>query len=409
MTGQKAQDVLISQFNNKKIKITLNGETLQELPKKNFVNKDVINDILTNQLDTQSAAAWPLGLFKHQDIDIKSIFNHDEIQKAEEPLKNWINGYNQNKEDAKNANIAYENDTFVIKPEYEGTKIQTDKASVKILDAIENNKEEVNLDDCFVQPTLTKDDPKLQESLTNLQNISNIKAQYKFNNQTVTIPNSEIIQWLEVDDKGNITVNQDEVKDFVKKMSDKYNTQGKNYTFNSTKQGEVQVPCNVYSWSIDNKKEPTALANAILKGEDFTRIPITKGSASANGPFIGKTYIEVDKTNQHMWLYKDGKVVIETDVVTGKPGQDTPTGVFYVWKKEKNAILRGPGYASPVSYWMPIDWEGVGIHDSNWQTAYGGTRWRDGFGSHGCINTPPAIMAQLFNATPEGTPVIVIN
>lgn len=27
-------------------------------------------------------------------------------------------------------------------------------------------------------------------------------------------------------------------------------------------------------------------------------------------------------------------------------------------------------------YWMPVDWTGVGIHDSDWQPAYGGDLWK---------------------------------
>ena len=128
---------------------------------------------------------------------------------------------------------------------------------------------------------------------------------------------------------------------------------------------------------------------------------------------LGTTYVEVDKTNQHMWYYKDGKLQISTDVVTGKPsgGNTTPTGVFYVWNKQRNATLRGKNddgsnYASPVNYWMPIDYTGVGLHDASWQPKFGGD-WYKTHGSHGCVNTPPATMKKLFEAVPVGTPVVV--
>ncbi|MFS6998622.1 L,D-transpeptidase family protein [Carnobacterium maltaromaticum] len=61
-----------------------------------------------------------------------------------------------------------------------------------------------------------------------------------------------------------------------------------------------------------------------------------------------------------------------------------------MWNREPNAILRGVDYETPVKYWMPIDWDGVGIHDSNWQPAYGGNLYLT-VGSHGCINTPPGV------------------
>lgn len=49
---------------------------------------------------------------------------------------------------------------------------------------------------------------------------------------------------------------------------------------------------------------------------------------------------------------------------------------------------------------------GVGIHDSDWQTSYGGDLWKTR-GSHGCVNTPPSVMKELYGLVSEGTPVIV--
>ena len=125
-----------------------------------------------------------------------------------------------------------------------------------------------------------------------------------------------------------------------------------------------------------------------------------QGGTTADHPLIEDTYIEVDLENQHMWYYKDGKVALETDIVSGKPTTPTPAGVFYVWNKEEDATLKGTNddgtpYESPVNYWMPIDWTGVGIHDSDWQPEYGGDLWKTR-GSHGCINTPPSVMKELF-------------
>ena len=153
------------------------------------------------------------------------------------------------------------------------------------------------------------------------------------------------------------------------------------------------------------------LTKQILEGKDFTRSPIVTGATTADKPLIDKTYIEVDLQNQHMWYYKDGKVALETDIVSGKPSSPTPPGVNYVWSKETNKTLKGKNddgtdYASPVKYWMPIDWTGVGLHDSDWQPEYGGELWKTR-GSHGCVNTPPDVMSRLFDMVEVGTPVLV--
>ncbi len=144
--------------------------------------------------------------------------------------------------------------------------------------------------------------------------------------------------------------------------------------------------------------ETEALKKAILTGQDFTRSPIVQGGTTADHPLIEDTYIEVDLVNQHMSYYQDGKVALETDIVSGKPYTYTCWGLLGI--KKKNATLKGTNgngtpCGSPVNYWMPIDWTGVGIHDSGWQSEYGGDLWKTR-GSHRCINTPPSVMKDIF-------------
>ena len=84
------------------------------------------------------------------------------------------------------------------------------------------------------------------------------------------------------------------------------------------------------------------MKKAILTGQDFTRSPIVQGGTTADHPLIEDTYIEVDLENQHMWYYKDGKLIVSTDVVTGyKNAHDTPTGLYYVINKASPAELVG--------------------------------------------------------------------
>ena len=83
----------------------------------------------------------------------------------------------------------------------------------------------------------------------------------------------------------------------------------------------------------------------------------------------------------------------------------TPAGVNYVNNKQRNRVLRGEGYASPVKYWVPVK-GAIGIHDANWRSEFGGEIYKTN-GSHGCINTPTEIMSQLYDAVEIGTPVIM--
>ena len=121
---------------------------------------------------------------------------------------------------------------------------------------------------------------------------------------------------------------------------------------------------------------------------------------------IGNTYVEVNLTKQHIWCYKDGALVAEGDIVTGNvsSGWETPQGVYKLKSKERDRILRGPGYASPVTYWMPFN-GGIGLHDATWRNSFGGSIYKNN-GSHGCINLPYNVASKIYNSIKVGDPIV---
>ena len=66
-----------------------------------------------------------------------------------------------------------------------------------------------------------------------------------------------------------------------------------------------------------------------------------------------------------------------------------------------------PEYETPVSYWARVTWSGIGFHDATWQSAFGGQRYRQGYGSHGCINMPLGAVSQFYRMIHVGCPVLI--
>jgi lipoprotein-anchoring transpeptidase ErfK/SrfK len=120
-------------------------------------------------------------------------------------------------------------------------------------------------------------------------------------------------------------------------------------------------------------------------------------------PFSG-TYVEIDLTRQLLTYVRYGEILVQTDVVTGSPGRNTPAGTWYVLSKATNVTLVGVDYAVPVSYWMPFTRMGHGMHDANWHQIFGGTRYQT-VGSHGCVNMPPVQAAKLYSVISTGTQI----
>lgn len=130
---------------------------------------------------------------------------------------------------------------------------------------------------------------------------------------------------------------------------------------------------------------------SVRNGERVEREPLyfARGYATGRpGEDIGSSYVEIDMGNQHLYLYIDGEIILESDFVSGNisRGFGTPAGVFGLTYKERNATLRGENYTTPVDYWMPFNGN-IGMHDAGWRRSFGGDIYMRN-GSHGCINLP---------------------
>ncbi|PRR81179.1 L,D-transpeptidase [Clostridium vincentii] len=116
--------------------------------------------------------------------------------------------------------------------------------------------------------------------------------------------------------------------------------------------------------------------------------------------------MEINLTKQHLWFYKNGKLITDGDVITGLPTKDseTPTGIYQLKYKAKNATLKGEGYSVPVAVFMPFN-AGIGIHGLGNRPLFGGSVYLKN-GSQGCINCPSSLVKTIYNNIDAGTPVV---
>ena len=99
----------------------------------------------------------------------------------------------------------------------------------------------------------------------------------------------------------------------------------------------------------------------------------------------------------------------ESDFVSGNvaKGHTTPGGAFMLTYKTMNAVLRGPDYETPVTYWMPFNGD-IGMHDLTSRKAFGGDIYKTR-GSHGCINLPYTAAKKIYETIDKGYCVLVYN
>src|SRR6266496_6737767 len=138
----------------------------------------------------------------------------------------------------------------------------------------------------------------------------------------------------------------------------------------------------------------------------------------------GAPKVVVHIGEQKAYFYKGKRVVGESTVSTGKPGFSTPPGRYHVISKDRNHVSSEFGdyvddYGKVVESSVDArkDPQPPGTHFDGAQMPYcmhfnGGYAMHEGYvpryaASHGCIRLPKRMAQHFFDASPEGTTVIV--
>ncbi|WP_341780117.1 L,D-transpeptidase family protein [Levilactobacillus sp. HBUAS70063] len=412
-TADQAATKLKSALKNQQLTLKDGSKTVATF-KTQKVNLKVTSKQALNQLIAkQNVWSWPAHVTTATADSIElnaSDANQHSIKSLATSLATKAN---KTRTAAKDAKFTYQDGQYVVTKEQAGDQLDAAKLATSITTAIEHGKTTVNVSKDYIKPAVTVNSTSFKTAKAKATAITKESYVYKLSGHKITIPAETLASWLTMKN-GKLATDTTAITQYLTKLSSKYGTINKTRTFKSTKRGTVKVKAGLYGWSIKVKSETPTLSKLVLAGKGMNRTPAIQGSGyHSNGTDIGNSYVEVDKVNQHMWVYKNGKLVVSTDVVTGLPttAHHTPTGVWVIWSKQRNTTLRGQNdngssYASKVKYWMPIDDTGVGIHDSPWQPQYGGT-WYKKHGSHGCVNTPPSEVKLVYKNVSVGTPVIV--
>ena len=275
---------------------------------------------------------------------------------------------------------------------------------------------EENREQCYRSIPYSEDMKDTLAKWQGVQAFQDFQMTYLFGDRQEVIDANVVSDWMALDDDGQIVfdgnnkpvLDETLIEEYVAYLSETYDTVGMEREFQATSGKIVTLSGGSYGNAIDIEKEYAFLLNAFLNGAGGTRIPEYRSEVWEKGEDdIGSTYVEVDMGEQHMYYYQDGELVIDTPVVTGNHsrGWDTPAKVCHVYFKQKNRVLRGRNYATPVKYWMAVDGN-IGIHDATWRKEFGGDIYLTD-GSHGCINTPLEIMSEMYEIVEKGTPVIL--
>ena len=428
MSLDEAKEKLLSRAEN--YKLTL----VEQDFKKEVINGDDIDleasasSAFDELLDIQSGMMWALNLLQdnHKTLDDDMIsFTYDDglLSDVIDELECIDPQYPI---EVKDAEIVLSEGKFVISPESVGNTAHRDELEEAVAEAISEQRETLDLEEAGVydMPEVYSDDPDLLAQKELYDEINDMVITLKFGDKNVPIGVKTTCGWIKADKQNDGTyklgVIDKPIKAYVKTLAETYDTYDKTKYFKAHSGNVVEVNSGSYGWMLDQEYTVEELKKLVLAKKSVTK-DLTDNSEEMNKwwyrkavtydtegtDYYGNSYAEVSINEQHMWLYLDGNIALETDVVTGNPnlGNATPMGAFRIIYHQAPATLRGPGYVTQVAYWMVFA-DDVGFHDATWQPYFGGSLYLSN-GSHGCVNMPLDKAGQLYDLIYDGMPVFV--
>ena len=325
-------------------------------------------------LNRQNEFLWIEMLWSTQNHDVVQGVSYD-ADKLQEQLAQMPALQNKNMiapEDAYISEYSEKNKNYEIIPETMGIELNNNLVEEVVSTAIMQGDTTVDLEEqgCYETAKITAEDAALVKACDTMNKWVSAQITYDWNGNKVVVDGDTIHEWIQTDNK-DPQLDEEAIEEFV----------------------------------AEQVKELTA---SIEKGENIDKEPVYSSKGAQKGSDdIGNSYVEIDLTNQHLYLFQNGSIVLETDFVSGnmsKAGCMTPPGVFGLTYKTKNAVLRGADYETPVNYWMPFNGN-VGMHDATWRGSFGGTIYLTS-GSHGCVNLPLNMAAAIYEYVSTGFPVV---
>lgn len=410
MTISQVRDLVNSKTSSYVLDIVGRSGLDEKITASDISWKPDFNESLNDNLGFVNGLKWPVYVLSH-----RSFTNEDMASFDEELLRSKINSMSFFKEENMispvDAQLVFDETLaeYTIVPEDYGSKADRDAFYEAVVEALSTMQMTLSLDKAGVyeDPKIFSDNKALTDECQSLNKYASAKITYTFGDDVITVDGNYIKDWISYDGT-TTTLDTDKVNEFVNTLGRTYDTFGRDRTFTTSLGQTITVSGGDYGWWMDRDTTLSELVTAIESTSICDMTPVYFGTAAQYGSQdYGTSYVEVDLDHQHVYVYENGSLVIDTDCVSGKATNDrvTPTGTFGITYKERDATLTGQNYSSDVKYWMPF-YGNVGLHDASWRSSFGSDIYVTN-GSHGCINLPPDAAAVIFEHVEKGEAVIV--
>lgn len=425
MTAKEAETKIKEQAANYTLNVKFKDNDTKSVSGKDIDYTYAGDGSVESVLKKQNSFLWFLGNGgKEKDSQVT-------MQYSQEKLDAVIDGFDEfQSADGENAPasayITFQNNEFEIVDAVMGEGMDLTLAKQCIENALINADTEVDLEKAGVYDgtLVTADDETLNAQKDQLNELVRASITYSMPDGTTQVLDGNTMKdWLAVDADGNYSKDENQwnerVKEYVANLAAAIDTDGKDHTFPATGiEGGVTISQEGYGWKVDQEQEIAKIAEEVDAHAADAREPQyaqREFAASTENNGFGKTYVEVDASRQHIWLYKDGNLVVDGDCVTGLMEQSSYTkpGIYTTAAKESQKKLHGElqadgsySWERDVDSWIPFNGE-IGFYDASWRSSFGGNLYLTAGSTTGSVALPTAVAQALYDNVDDGTPVII--
>ena len=405
-SSKSAQALMTEKASDYVLTINERDDNTEQLNGADISLKYDFNNEITQLLEEQNPFLWIKSMFSSNKYTMTDGISYDESLLKQ--ILGELNCLNEsNVKDPVSAYINYTDDGYEIVKEDKGNRVKYDEFYSKVLTYIQNINDVLDLDKegCYEEPKYTSETDVVVQAKNTIDKYMSSKITYNVSGDEIVIDSSLINTWINIDEDFNVTLNEDAIKEYVNQLGDIYDNIGSTRTFTRWSGEVIKVSTTPGIYYIDRDTTISQIVEAISNGSETTK-DLSFKTPTATDDYVINTFVEVDLTNQTVVYYKNGELITQGNVVTGNvsAGHATPSGVYRLDWKAKDFVLRGDGYASPVSFWMPFN-GGIGLHDASWRSSFGGSIYKTN-GSHGCVNMPYSVAQAIYNNIEDKTTII---
>lgn len=309
--------------------------------------------------------------------------------------------------ESEDAKLEYSENKFIIIPEVQGDRIDHTAFSARVTGAVTSLDPELNIntDDCFIKPVLTADNKNLIMSCKEANKLIKDTLTLNVTDDVFEIPADIKAQWLCVDGLGNLMFDNTAFSKYMDKLDKSYSTNTEVRQFKTFHGDEVTVTGGDYGTGVARENLSSDMESAMLNnGDDYVIVEFEVFQKD-----IGDSYIEVDLSNQMLWMYVEGELILSTPVITGRDDREhlTSEGVYRLKSKKTDDSVIEKGESHTVKYFMAVNGN-MGICDADWKNLFGGQIYKTE-GSDGSVYVIEESAKTIYENCYENMPVIYYN